>query len=371
MLFLKNFLVLISKSLFFVPSMLFFKNSIPFLFYTCSIKEDTKIVVLWKSSPHLSLSVQCKQLRFFQVFFLVLVFLWALTWILQALLELLMILDCVFLFKRGARRIWLKLWACGQSLSTGGCSVKLSGFPLQDRWVCSLGRNRFSRKDLSTFYLEGSAWWLYFEPRGWGLGTCVSTFTRFIFTLYYFFFFFFSQCGAPPFQGRSLSCYFRVGKGQSGRLVEWRCIYPILNQLSSHPVIFQSHFYLYFQRYLMLPFPEPLRGSVNVLTHHFGSCFYLGIQLSYVSHISYGLYSYFPVLKFLLLSLNVFVLFGFVKKKKNPSTIILVTFGKGISRILEEDVLQLYFFNSIPIEFQFYRFLCVCPCWLNFIRKRT
>ena len=225
---------MISKCLFFVPQMLLFKNSIPFLFYTCNINEDIKIVVLWKFSSHLSLSVQCKQLRFFQVFFLVLVFLWALTWILQVFLELLMIPDCVFLFKRGAQRIWLKLWVGGQSLSTGGCNVKLSGFPLQDLWGYSLGQNRFSRKDLSIFYLEGSAWWLYFEQRGgWGLGTCVSTFTRFIFTLSSFLFFSFLGLEplplwmkkAPPFLGRRPSCYFRVGRRQPGSLVEWRCIY--------------------------------------------------------------------------------------------------------------------------------------------------
>lgn len=180
--------------------MLLFKNSITFLFYICNINEDIKIVVLWKFSSHLSLSVQCKQLRFFQVFFLILVSLWALTWILQAFLELLMILDCVFLFKRRAQRIRLKLWVCGQSLSTGGCNVKLSGFPPQDLWICSLGWNRFSRKDLSIFHLEGSAWCLYFEPRGgWGLGTCVSTFTRFIFTLSSFFFFSFLDMEPLPF----------------------------------------------------------------------------------------------------------------------------------------------------------------------------
>lgn len=251
MLFLKNFLVLISKSLFFVPSMLFFKNSIPFLFYTCNIKEDIKIVVLWKSSPHLSLSVECKQLRFFQVFFLVLVFLWALTWILQALLELLMILDCVFLFKRGARRIWLKLWACGQSLSTGGCSVKLSGFPLQDRWVCSLGWNRFSRKDLSTFYLEGSAWWLYFEPRGWGLGTCVSTFTRFIFTLSSFFFFFLLSVWSPSLSRKKSLMLFQGGKGAVRQACGVEVHLSNSKSAFKPSCYFQSHFYLYFQRYLM------------------------------------------------------------------------------------------------------------------------
>lgn len=134
-----------------------------------------------------SLSLQCKQLCFFQVSFLSFFFsFWSLSLILQAFLELLMTQGCLILFKRDswktkkklieALNMWIKLihWGlhCGvawalaaELLGLLNCQLLQTGHPI-------------------IFYVERSAWCLYFEPREkWGLGSCISTFTKFILTL--------------------------------------------------------------------------------------------------------------------------------------------------------------------------------------------
>lgn len=155
-----------------------------------------------------------------------------------------------------------------------GLQCKLSGFPPQDLWICSLGWNRFSRKDLSIFYLEGSAWCLYFEPRRMRLGTCVSTFTRFIYTTFVFLFLFSFLDMSPSLSRKKSLILFQGGKEAAKQSCGMESYLSILNKLSSHPVIFSPTLPLP-PEVLNVTISWPLRGSVNVLTHPLWFLFFL------------------------------------------------------------------------------------------------
>ena len=84
----------------------------------------------------------------------------------------------------------------------------------------------------------------------------------------------------------------------------------------------------------MLPFLEPFRGSVNVLTHHFGSCFTLGFSflMSVISVIAFTatfqFSNFYCCLLMYLYHLDLYFFF------LNPSNVILVKFGNAMSRNL-------------------------------------
>lgn len=93
---------------------------------------------------------------------------------------------------------------------------------------------------------------------------------------------------------------------RSAALVQWGCIYEILNKLSINPsCYFQFHGYLYFHRCLRLPFwaMERLCEYMNISLSRL--VFFLVIlAFSFLRPVTsvYLLYNYFRILKILLLS---------------------------------------------------------------------
>lgn len=156
---------------------------------------------------------------------------------------------------------WTKL------VNWGLLTVGSSGFPPQDLWVFSLELSGFSR-GVPSYLLPGGTnqitlFWAKGRMRAGD--TCLNIHE--VYVHFILFFLFFSQYRTPPFLGKSLSSHSRMRKERSAALVQWGCIYEILNKLSINPsCYFQFHGYLYFHRCLRLPFwaMERLCEYINI-----------------------------------------------------------------------------------------------------------